>query len=236
MGLLADAWQYIADDPSRFLDALSVHVRLSLSALLLAIAIFVPLGVLASRLQRAGPPLVALVGAARVVPSLAVLFLLLPAFGTGFTPALVALVLLAGPSIVVNTDAGLRAVDAAIIENARGLGMNPLQVFGRVSFPLALPVVIAGVRTAAVEVIASATLAAFIGAGGLGYFILAGITLADERLLLVGAIPVALLALTAEGLFGVTERLLTPGSYRPSAVSRQPVGRRGTAISDRLPG
>jgi osmoprotectant transport system permease protein len=117
---------------------------------------------------------------------------------------------LAGPPIVVNTDAGLRGVDAAVIESARGLGMNPLQVFGKVSFPLALPVVIAGIRTAAVEVIASATLAAFIGAGGLGIFILSGITLVDERLLLVGAIPVALLALTAEGLLGVTERWLTP--------------------------
>jgi osmoprotectant transport system permease protein len=224
MGLLVDAWQYIADDPSRFLDELSVHVRLSLSALALAIAIFVPLGVLAARLQRTGPPLVALVGAARVVPSLAVLFLLLPTFGLGFKPALVALTLLAGPPIVVNTDAGLRNIDAAIIENARGLGMNALQVFGRVSLPLALPVVIAGVRTAAVEVIASATLAAFIGAGGLGYFILAGITLADERLLLVGAVPVALLALTAEGLLGLAERWL---SYQPSGVSRQPGGREG---------
>jgi osmoprotectant transport system permease protein len=210
LGLLVDAWQYIADNPSRFFDELAVHVRLSLSALAIAIAIFVPLGVLSSRLRRAGPPIVALVGAARVVPSLAVLFLLLPRFGTGFTPALIALTLLAGPPIVVNTDAGLRGVDAAVIENARGLGMNPLQVFGRVSFPLALPVVIAGVRTAAVEVVASATLAAFIGAGGLGVFILSGITLVDERLLLVGAIPVALLALTAEGLLGVAERLLTP--------------------------
>jgi osmoprotectant transport system permease protein len=210
MGLFADAWQYITDNPSRFLDALFVHVRLSLSALALAIAIFVPLGVLASRLRRTGPPLVAFVGAVRVVPSLAVLFLLLPTFGIGFTPALVALTLLAGPPIVVNTDAGLRGIDASIIENARGLGMTTPQVFGKVTFPLALPLVIAGVRTAAVEVIASATLAAFIGAGGLGYFILAGITLADERLLLVGAVPVALLALSAEGLLSVTERLLTP--------------------------
>jgi osmoprotectant transport system permease protein len=226
MGLLGDAWQYIMDDPSRFLDELSVHIRLSLSALFLAIAIFVPLGVLSSRLRRVGPPMVALVGAARVVPSLAVLFLLLPTFGTGFTPALVALTLLAGPPIVVNTDAGLRGVDAAVIESARGLGMNAAQVFGKVAFPLALPVVIAGVRTAAVEVIASATLAAFIGAGGLGLFILSGITLVDERLLLVGAIPVALLALTAEGLFSLAERLLTRRSYQPSATSRQPVGGR----------
>jgi osmoprotectant transport system permease protein len=206
MGLLGDAWQYIMDDPSRFLDELSVHIRLSLSALFLAIAIFVPLGVLSSRLRRVGPPLVALVGAARVVPSLAVLFLLLPTFGTGFTPALVALTLLAGPPIVVNTDAGLRGVDAAVIESARGLGMNAAQVFGKVAFPLALPVVIAGVRTAAVEVIASATLAAFIAGGGLGDYILRGFALNEPPVMLVGAAAVALLALTAEGLFVLAQQ------------------------------
>ncbi|HUG15535.1 MAG TPA: ABC transporter permease [Thermomicrobiales bacterium] len=210
MGLLGDALQYIADNPSRFTNALSVHARLSLSALLLAIGIFVPLGALASRARRAGPPLVAVVGAARVVPSLAVLLLLLPYLGTGFRPALVALVLLAGPPIIVNTDAGLRNVDAAVLENARGLGMNQLQVFTRVQFPLALPVVIAGIRTASVEVIASATLAAFIGVRSLGTFILSGITLVDYRLLLVGAVPVALLALAAEAILSGVERLVTP--------------------------
>jgi osmoprotectant transport system permease protein len=210
MGLLGDAIQYIMDNPSRFTNALGVHVRLSLSALLVAIAIFVPLGALASRSRRTGPPLVAAVGAARVVPSLAVLLLLLPYLGTGFRPALIALTLLAGPPIIVNTDAGLRNVDAAVLENARGLGMNALQVFTRVQFPLALPVVIAGIRTAAVEVVASATLAAFIGVRSLGTFILSGITLVDYRLLLVGAIPVALLALAAEALLSGAERLATP--------------------------
>jgi osmoprotectant transport system permease protein len=209
--LLQDALQYVLDNQDRFLDALSVHIRLSLYALGLATLIFVPIGVLAARSGRAGQPIVAAIGAARVVPSLAVLFLLLPRFGTGFEPALIALTVLAGPAIVVNTDAGLRNVDAAVLENARGLGMNPIQVFGRVQFPLALPVVIAGIRSAAVEVIASATLAAFIGAGGLGQFILSGITLVDERLLLVGAIPVALLALTAEGLLSLAERRVNPG-------------------------
>lgn len=210
MGLLGDAIQYIMDNPSRFTNALSVHVRLSLSALLLAIAVFVPLGTLTSRGRRTGPPLVAAVGAARVVPSLAVLLLLLPYLGTGFRPALIALTLLAGPPIIVNTDAGLRNVDSAVLENARGLGMNALQVFTRVQFPLALPVVIAGIRTAAVEVIASATLAAFIGVRSLGTFILSGITLVDYRLLLVGAVPVALLALAAEALLSGIERLATP--------------------------
>lgn len=210
MGLLGDAIQYIMDNPSRFTNALSVHVRLSLSALLLAIAVFVPLGTLTSRGRRTGSPLVAAVGAARVVPSLAVLLLLLPYLGTGFRPALIALTLLAGPPIIVNTDAGLRNVDSAVLENARGLGMNALQVFTRVQFPLALPVVIAGIRTAAVEVIASATLAAFIGVRSLGTFILSGITLVDYRLLLVGAVPVALLALAAEALLSGIERLATP--------------------------
>ena len=210
MGLIGDALQYIQDNPERFREALWVHLRLSLYALGLAILLFVPLGVLASKIGRGGPPLVALVGAARVVPSLAVLFLLLPTFGTGFTPALVALTVLAAPAIIVNTDAGMRNVDAAVLESARGLGMNPVQSFVRVQFPLALPIVIAGIRTATIEIIASATLAAFIGAGGLGYFIVSGITLVDERLLLVGAVPVALLALAAEVLLGAVERLVTP--------------------------
>ncbi len=210
MGLIGDALQYIQENPDHFREALWVHVRLSLYALGLAVLFFVPLGVLASKIGRGGSPLVALIGAARVVPSLAVLFLLLPTFGTGFTPALVALTVLAAPAIIVNTDAGMRNVDPAVLESARGLGMNPVQAFARVQFPLALPIVIAGIRTATIEIIASATLAAFIGAGGLGYFIVSGITLVDERLLLVGAVPVALLALTAEVVLGGIEKLVTP--------------------------
>jgi osmoprotectant transport system permease protein len=208
--LLGDTWSYVVDNRERVVEALVIHVRLSLYALALALLIFVPLGAVASRSRRFGPPLVAGVSAARVVPSLAVLFLLLPWLGTGFRPALVALTLLAGPAIIINTDAGLRGVDAAVIENARGLGMTKVQSFLRVELPLALPVMLAGVRTATVEIIASATLAAFIGVGGLGRFILSGITLADTRLLLVGAIPIILLTLIAESLLGVAQRLATP--------------------------
>jgi osmoprotectant transport system permease protein len=159
------------------------------------------------------------------VPSIAVLFLLFPYrqeigeffpfWTTSFTLALVALTLLAGPPLIINADAGLRGVDPFVLENARGLGMNELQVFSRVQLPLALPVMIAGVRTAAVEVIASATLAAFIGAGGLGRFITSGLTLLDYSLLLVGAIPVTLLALSAEVSLAGLERLVTP----PAAAS-----------------
>lgn len=210
MDLIRDVLAYYADNSERVLDAVEVHLRLSLYALGLAVAIFAPLGVLASRSGRLGPPLISTVAAARVVPSLAVLFLLLPTMGTGFRPALVALTVLAGPPIIVNTDAALRGIDRAVLENARGLGMTARQVFTRVELPLAMPVMVTGLRAATIEVIASATLAAFIGAGGLGTFITSGLSLLDNRLLLVGALPIIGLTLTAEVLLAGLERLVTP--------------------------
>jgi osmoprotectant transport system permease protein len=210
VNLLGDALQYILDDPADFREAVWDHLRLSATAVAFAIVIFFPLGVLVSRTGRIGVALVSGVAAVRVVPSLAVLFLLYPILGLGDKPALVALTALAGPPIVINTDAGLRAVAPAVIENAQGLGMNPFQVFGRVQLPLAAPVVVAGIRTATVEVIASATLAAFIGAGGLGGYITAGFTLIDYPLLLVGAIPVTIMALLAEASLAAVERRLAP--------------------------
>lgn len=214
MGLIEDAIAYVRDNPDRFREEVWVHLWLSGSALAIAVAIFVPLGVLVSRSRRVGPGIVGAIAAMRVVPSLAVLFLLLPTMGLGNKPALIALTVLAGPPIVINTDAGLRNVSAAVLENARGLGMNLAQVFLRVQFPLALPVVIAGIRTAAVEIVASATLAALIGAGGLGTFITSGLALIDYRLLLVGAVPVTILALVVEALLASLERAVTPPMAR----------------------
>lgn len=212
MHLISATWQYIQANQARFQQAVLVHLELSLGALAIAILLFVPLGVLVSRGGPAANGALALVAGSRVVPSLAVLFLLLPVMGLGNGPALVALVLLAGPPLVLNTDAGLRSVDPAVLEAARGMGLTPWQVFRRVKFPLALPVIVAGVRSASVEVIGSATLAAFIGAGGLGQFITSGLTLLDPRMLLAGAIPVTLMALAAEVMFGLLERRLTPAS------------------------
>lgn len=227
MGLFGDAWQYIQDHPDRFREALSIHIRLSLYALIAAIAIFVPLGIVASRGKWLSQTVVGLISALRVIPSLAVIFLLypyrrdlgdlLPMFDRSFSLALIALTLLAGPPLVINTDAAMRGIDQSVIESARGLGMNPAQVFFRVQLPLALPVIIAGVRTASVEIIASATLAAFIGVGGLGRFITSGLTLYDFSLLLVGAIPVTLLTLFAEGSLAAIERWI-----RPPTASRAP--------------
>lgn len=220
MDALREVVDYIRDRPDEFREALWLHVRLSLTALLVAVAIFCPLGIASSRSRRFGPAAVAAISSVRVVPSLAVLFLLfpyrrelgnlLPFAERSFVLALIALVLLAGPPLVINTDAGLRSVDRTVLDHAKGIGMTPAQVFGRVHFPLALPVIVTGIRTASVEVIASATLAAFVGAGGLGKFILSGLTLVDTSLLLVGAIPVSILALGAEVSLSLVERWVTP--------------------------
>jgi osmoprotectant transport system permease protein len=187
-----------------------VHLGLSFGALAIAMLIFIPLGVLASMGGRLAANIVGAVAAVRVIPSLAVILLLLPIYGLGWRPALIALTLLAGPPLVINTDTGLRGVDAATLEAATGLGMTNTQRFWRVKLPLALPVIVTGVRTAAVEVIGSATLAAFVCAGGLGLFITSGITLVDERMLLAGAIGVTILALLTEWTLARLEGRLTP--------------------------
>lgn len=210
MDLLGQTWQYMSENADRVQEALLVHLGLSAGALLIAMLLFIPLGVVVSTGGRFTTAVVGVVAAVRVIPSLAVILLLLPFFGLGWKPALIALTLLAGPPLVINTDAGLRGVDAATLEAATGLGMTGGQRFWRVKLPLALPVIVAGVRSAAVEVIASATLAAFVGAGGLGTFITSGITLMDERMMLTGAILVTLLALITESLLGWLERTITP--------------------------
>ena len=204
-----------------FLIHLRDHVALALVALAAALAIGLPLGAFAARTPRLRAATLGAIGIGRVVPSLAVLALMLPLVGVGFTPAVLALVLLAIPPIAINTDLGLRSVPETIREAARGLGMNSNQVRARVEWPLALPIVFAGIRTASVEVVASATLAAFIGGGGLGEYIVNGIALNDTGLLLEGAGTVGALALAIGGALALIERHLaqgaTPGMRNPRA-------------------
>ncbi len=194
------------------MNDLALHVRdhlaLSTAAIVVAIAVGVPLGSIIARFPGTRNLSLAGVNIARVIPSLAVLALAQPFLGIGFWPSLVALVLLAIPPIAINTDVGLRGVPSAIIDAARGLGMNERQVRARVTWPLALPIVMAGVRTAAVEVISSATLAAFIGGGGLGEYILNGLAGGDNGQLYEGAISVGILALVAQGVLSLVERRL----------------------------
>lgn len=210
MALLTSVWDFIRDNQDRFNELLISHVRLSASALLIAVVLYVPLGVAFSRMDRIGSPAVGALSSLRVIPSLALVFIFVPWLGFGYRPALLALVLLAAPPIVLNTFAGMRNVDAAVIEAARGLGMNQAQVFLRIQLPLAFPVMLAGVRSASVEIVASATLASLIGVQTLGQYIFTGISLLDSTYLLAGGLPIVLLVLAVEVVFGGVERLTTP--------------------------
>lgn len=209
MNELIEAYAYFLDHQERFWSALSRHLTLSLSALAISVVVCVPLGILIARRVALAEYVISIFNGLRVLPSLVILFLALPYLGTGFRPALVALTVLAFPPVLINTYAGLRNVDRAVVESATGMGMSPAQVLRQVEIPLALPAMIAGIRTAAVEVISSATLAAFIGGGGLGTFITSGFSLFNPAIMLVGAVPVALLAMLSEVIFGGLQRALS---------------------------
>jgi osmoprotectant transport system permease protein len=199
---------YALNPSHGFLLALWTHVQLSGVALFLAGCMAVPLGVFVSRWGGLERVAVNVAGFLRVVPSVLVLFLLLPWLGIGFKPAVIALTMLAIPPLLINTGTGLRGVDPAVIEAGRGMGMSELRLLGRVQLPLAMPVMVAGLRLATVEVIASAALASLIGGGGLGDFIASGLTLQRHEILLTGAVPVAAMAFTAElALSGLQRRL-----------------------------
>jgi osmoprotectant transport system permease protein len=189
------------------------HLGLSAAALTLALAIAGPVGLYIGHTGRAAQVVVAVSNIGRAVPSLGWLGIaypittaLLARGGHGFLPALVALVALAVPPIVTNTYAGLREVDDELLEAGRGMGMTELQLLGRVEVPAALPVILAGIRSAAVAVVATAPLTSIVGATTLGDPILAGLSLGDQVQVFAAAVLVALLALLTELGFAVLQR------------------------------
>lgn len=196
-------------------------LRLSIVPIILALIVSIPLGIgLAQR------PLAAFIaantsGLVRAIPTLAVLAAVVPYLGVGFTPSVFALSLLGVPPILLNTITGLRGIDPATVEAARGMGMTRWQILGRVQLPLMAPVLAAGVRTSAVQIVASVPLAALIGGGGYGDYILLGINLLQTTPLLVGSIGIAALALLTEFLLAQVQRALTPSGLRVAAASEE---------------
>nr|WP_228035259.1 ABC transporter permease [Oculatella sp. LEGE 06141] len=194
------------------IQALWQHLQLVAIPLLIGLLVGLPLGLWSARSRTASTVLINLFNGLRVIPSLAILFIAIPYLGLSFQSALIALTVLVMPPILISTDVAFRTIDPMIREAAYGMGMDNRQVLRQVEIPLALPVILAGIKTATVEVIASATLAAFIGAGGLGTFIVLGFALYDNAVLLVGAIPVAILALLAEVGLSTLQRSVQPPS------------------------
>jgi osmoprotectant transport system permease protein len=205
------AFEYAVAHGEELANAFGRHLLLVSVALAVGIALCAPLGALTARSRFASIAFVNAFNAVRVVPSLAILFLAIPYFGLSLVSAFVALAVLACPPILLNSDAAFRGIDPAVREAALGVGMTKWQALVRVETPIALPKVLAGIRIAAVEVISSAALAAFVGGGGLGVFVVRGFSLYDTSILLVGAIPVAALALVAEAVLGALEKILGRG-------------------------
>lgn len=204
---------FFAKHADEILQATLEHIWLVGAAMFLAIVIGVPLGILVTRRPWLSKPVLGGANIAETIPSLALFGFLLPVPWLGERSdrlAIVALTLYALLPIIRNTSAGISAVDPAIREAARGMGMTPRQVLFRVELPLSLSTVLAGVRVATVLTIGVATIAAAVGAGGLGEFIFRGLAMVNDQLILAGAIPAALLALSADFLLSLLERRLRP--------------------------
>ncbi|HXC22882.1 MAG TPA: glycine betaine ABC transporter substrate-binding protein [Steroidobacteraceae bacterium] len=190
------------------------HLWLVGMALLFSVAVGIPLGVTAARNHAAGQAILILSALIQTVPSLALLCFLIPLLGVGTKPALAALCLYSLLPVVLNTFTGVRNVNRQHLENARAFGLTRRQVFYRIVLPLASPTVLAGIKTATIVSIGTATLAALVGAGGYGAPIISGLSLNDVPTILTGAIPAAFMALVAYGVFEVLDFLLIPAGLR----------------------
>jgi len=200
--------------PQRIWRRTLEHLFLVAISLAAAIALAVPLGILAWRRPRLGQTILTLAGVIQTIPSLALLVFMIPLLGIGAGPAIVALFLYSLLPILRGTHSGLSGIAPELVESAQALGLPPGAALRRIELPLAAPSVLSGIKTAAVIDVGTATLGALIGAGGYGQSILTGIRLADTGLILEGAIPAGVLALLVQGLFDLLERLLVPNGLR----------------------
>src|ERR687893_1035948 len=205
---------YIRDNQDTFLELLSEHVQLTVLSVVIGLLVALPLAVVASRFELLAKPLTWLAAIGQTIPSLAILGLMLPWLGTGFVPSLFALTIRAILPIFLNGYVGIRSTDPAVVDAARGMGTSEAQLLLMVQLPLASPVLFAGIQTATVQNIGLATLAAFIGGGGLGDLILQGLAMVDPPVLLAGAGPVALLAMAAEIGLGRLRRFVVPAGLQ----------------------
>jgi osmoprotectant transport system permease protein len=190
--------RYLLNNSGKVLTLTEQHLIITLTALAIAIAIAIPIGILLTRQPRLYGPVMGVLSALYTIPSIALLVVLIPIIGLGFWPTIVALVIYCQAILVRNTVVGIRNVDPAILEAARGMGLSDSQTLRMVELPLALPVILAGVRIAVISTIAIATVAAFFNAGGLGSLIREGISQDYGDKILAGVIAVSALAILAE--------------------------------------
>ena len=190
------------------------HITITVIAVSISTVIGVAVGILITRYRGAATPVIGVSGIIYTIPSLALFGMLIPFIGIGIKPALIALILYSQLPLIRNTFVGITSIDPSVREAGMGMGMSPWQFLRMVELPVALPVIMAGIRTAAVMNIGTATIAAYIGAGGLGWLIFRGIASVNTEQIVAGALPVTMLAIGVDSLFVLLERVLTPFGLR----------------------
>ncbi|KIA96375.1 ABC transporter permease [Pedobacter kyungheensis] len=200
-------WQFMSGQSDKLFTQTLQHVGLTFISLLLAIAVGLPLGILIARKRKLSGLVLGIAGVLQTIPSIALLGFMIPVLGIGAKPAIVALLIYALLPIIRNTYTGITGIDEYVKEAAKAMGMSASQILFKVELPLAMPVILAGIRTATVINVGVATLASFIAAGGLGEFIFGGISLNNTNMILAGAIPAALLAIILDLLLSVIQKM-----------------------------
>lgn len=203
-------FQFIASRSDELIKLTIQHIQITGLAVLLAILLGVPVGIFISKHRNLRSPVLGVANIFQTIPSLALFGLIIPLLGTGYVPSVFVLFLYALLPIIKNTFIGINSVEEAIIDAGRGMGMTAKQILTKVEIPLALPVIMGGIRISTVINIGTATIAALIGAGGLGEMIFKGISMASDNMVLAGAVPTALLAIFADKVLGMVETKLTP--------------------------
>lgn len=201
---------YLITEKAKILSLLAQHVELTIIAILLAIIIGIPLGIFISHYKSIRKYIIGFINIVQAVPSMAFLGLLVPILGIGSTPAIFMVVLYSLLPIVKNTSTGITGIDSGVIESATGIGLTPRQILFKIQLPLALPVIMAGVRISAVSAVGLMTLSAFVGAGGLGYLVFSGVQTVNNTMILAGAIPACILALCVDFIFSKIEKIAVP--------------------------
>ncbi len=229
-----NVFQYITRNSEQVLRLTLEHIELTAIAVGLAVLIGVPLGILISYFRKASKSVVGGANIVQAIPSMALLGLAIPLLGIGSVPAVVIVILYSLLPIIKNTYTGITSLDKGTLEAAKAIGLTKSQVLLKVQIPLALPVIMAGVRISAVTAVGLMTMAAFIGAGGLGFLIFSGISTTNNAQILAGAIPSALLALVVDTLFSTVEKLVTPISLQQTGSTSKAQLKRSRSLQKGL--
>lgn len=213
--------EYITQNKDQIISLSIEHIKLTAIAVGFAILIGVPLGILISYVKKLNKPILGVANVIQAIPSMALLGFAIPFLGIGTLPAIVMVILYSLLPIIKNTYTGIQSINPDIIEASKGIGLTKLQILIKVQIPLALPVIMAGIRISAVTAVGLMTMAAFIGAGGLGFLVFSGIRTVNNYQILAGAIPACILALFVDYLVGLVEKLVTPISLQKTANSKE---------------